>query len=197
MPKEVHACDGCAFFASGMCNYLLVMDVRRGSPAGAGCDKKISKKEFNRMGIPRAWDEEGGRRMWLAGKGDAEIAKACGVTQATISYFRRKHWEAEGSAECDVSGGYACNEVAAEAALAVPPEQHEAIEGGSMIETKEDIAVPEEPMNQIEGGVSREEYNQVVSWMVEAQRRADEAEAKVRKLEKVISRMAVALYGGD
>lgn len=66
-----------------------------------------------------------------------------------------------------------------------------------MTEMKEEIAVPEEPMNQIGGGVSREEYNQVVSWMVEAQRRADEAEAQVRKMEKVISRMAVALYGGD
>lgn len=129
MPKEVHACDGCAFFASGMCNYLLVMDVRRGSPAGAGCDKKISKKEFNRMGIPRAWDKEGGRRMWLAGKGDAEIAKACGVTQGTISYFRKKHWEAEGNAECrvqnaecDALGGYAYDDAAAEAAFATPPQ---------------------------------------------------------------------------
>ena len=57
--------------------------------------------------------------------------------------------------------------------------------------------MPENETLQNSSGVSREEYNQVVNWMVEARRRADEAEAKVRKLEKVIARMAVALYGGD
>ena len=224
MSKSVHDCDGCAFFASGMCNYLLVMDVRRGCPAGAGCDKKMTKKEFRSMGIPKAWDKEAGRQMWLAGKGDAEIAKACGVAQGTISYFRKKHWETEAveregvqgreaGAGLDVSDNrdvsariphpalratFSPGEGIAEAALAVPPpERLEAEAQCSVTEKQEDVKMPEKETLQSNDGVSREEYNQVVSWMVEAQRRADEAEAKVRKLEKAIVRMAVALYGGD
>ena len=45
------------------------------------------------MGIQREWDREAGKRMWEAGRSDAEIAKALGVAHATISYFRKKHWQ--------------------------------------------------------------------------------------------------------
>lgn len=123
-------CAGCVFFSSSTrsCNYILVMDIRRGCQGGAGCDKKMTKKEFNLMGIPKAWDKEAGRQMFLAGKGDAEIARACGVTQGTISYFRKKHWETEGNAECkmqdaecDAFSVQAGIETAPEAASAVPP----------------------------------------------------------------------------
>lgn len=88
-------CMGCAFHSPGVkcCNYLLVMGIRRGCPGGAGCDKKMTKKEFMEMGAPKDWNKELGKQMWAEGKGDAEIAKATGVTQGTISYFRRKHWE--------------------------------------------------------------------------------------------------------
>ena len=47
------------------------------------------------MGMQKDWDKQAGKNMWEAGRGDAEIAKAMGVTQGTISYFRRKHWEPE------------------------------------------------------------------------------------------------------
>lgn len=57
------------------------------------------------MGIPKVWDKEAGKRMWLAGSTDAEIASAMGVTQATISYFRRKHWEAGEVIPASVAGG--------------------------------------------------------------------------------------------
>ena len=209
MSKSVHDCDGCAFFASGMCNYLLVMDVRRGCPAGAGCDKKMTKKEFRSMGIPKAWDKEAGRQMWLAGKGDAEIAKACGVTQGTISYFRRKHWEAE----VVESGGIACGDeldmTSSTASgppspkgkvLAVPPPREalpDAEAECGVTEKQEDVRMPENETLQSNDGVSREEYNQVIGWLMREQLRADEAEAKARKLEKVIARMAVAMYGGE
>lgn len=90
-------CMGCAFHSPGVkcCNYLLVMGIRRGCPGGAGCDKKMTKGELNAMGAPKDWNKELGKQMWVEGKGDAEIAKATGVTQGTISYFRRKHWEPE------------------------------------------------------------------------------------------------------
>lgn len=47
------------------------------------------------MGIPKEWDKQAGKAMWAAGRGDADIAKAMGVAQGTISYFRKKHWEPE------------------------------------------------------------------------------------------------------
>ena len=47
------------------------------------------------MGLQKDWDKKAGKRMWEDGHGDADIAKAMGVTQGTISYFRRKHWEPE------------------------------------------------------------------------------------------------------
>ena len=202
MPKGTHDCDGCVFFGryTGTCNYILVMDIRRGCPAGAGCDKRMTKKEFKLMGIPKAWDKEAGRQMWLAGKGDAEIARACGVTQGTISYFRKKHWEVEPIGSRDVQGRetgaslevsdnrdvsarvphpalratFSPGEGITEADSAVPPpEQLEAETQCSVTEKQEDVRMPENETLQSNDGVSREEYNQVVNWMVEAQRRAD------------------------
>ena len=51
------------------------------------------------MGIPKAWDKELGKKMWLQGRADSEIAKACCVAQGTISYYRSKHWEPEAAAQ--------------------------------------------------------------------------------------------------
>lgn len=94
-------CIGCVFHsrAHNICNYLLVMDVRRGCPGGAECDKKMTKEEFYAMGMQKDWNKQAGKAMWAAGRGDAEIAKAMGVTQGTISYYRRRHWERE----CDAA----------------------------------------------------------------------------------------------
>lgn len=88
-------CDGCVFLRNYLCNYLLMMDVRRGCPGGAECDKKMTKEEFYAMGLQKDWDRRAGKAMWAAGRSDADIAKAMGVTQGTISYFRRRHWERE------------------------------------------------------------------------------------------------------
>ena len=88
-------CDGCVFLRNYLCNYLLMMDVRRGCPGGAECDKKMTKKEFFAMGMQKDWDKKAGKAMWAAGRSDADIAKAMGVTQGTINYFRKKHWEPE------------------------------------------------------------------------------------------------------
>lgn len=98
------SCKGCVFHSSShsICNYLLIMDVRRGCPSGAGCDKKMTKKEWIAMGLQKDWNKQAGQAMWAAGRGDAEIAKAMGVTQGTISYFRRKHWEPERDAASEV-----------------------------------------------------------------------------------------------
>ena len=92
---EPNPCDGCVFLRNYLCNYLLMMDVRRGCPGGAECDKKMTKKEFFEMGLQKDWDRRAGKAMWAAGRSDADIAKAMGVTQGTISYFRRRHWERE------------------------------------------------------------------------------------------------------
>lgn len=51
------------------------------------------------MGLQKDWDRNAGKAMWAAGHGDAEIAQATGVTQGTISYYRRRHWERE----CDAA----------------------------------------------------------------------------------------------
>ena len=92
-----NACNGCVFLSRShyLCNYLLMMDVRRGCPGGAECDKKMTKEEFYAMGMQKDWNKQAGKAMWAKGHGDAEIAKAMGVTQGTISYFRRRHWERE------------------------------------------------------------------------------------------------------
>lgn len=94
------ACIGCFFHSRNhnICNYLLVMDVRRGCPGGAECDKKMTREEFYAMGLQKEWNKSAGKAMWANGHGDAEIAKAMGVTQGTISYYRRRHWEREGDA---------------------------------------------------------------------------------------------------
>lgn len=47
------------------------------------------------MGLQKDWDRRAGKAMWAAGRSDADIAKAMGVTQGTISYYRRRHWERE------------------------------------------------------------------------------------------------------
>ena len=60
------------------------------------------------MGIPKAWDKDLGKNLFLQGFGDCEIAKRCGVAQGTISYYRKKHWEkdvVEGIPSCDRETG--------------------------------------------------------------------------------------------
>ena len=100
MTETDHPCNGCVFLSRShyLCNYLLVMDVRRGCPGGAECDKYMTKKEFLAMGMQKDWDKQAGKAMWAQGHGDADIAKAMGVTQGTISYYRRRHWERESEA---------------------------------------------------------------------------------------------------
>lgn len=45
------------------------------------------------MATQKSWNKAAGFEMWKAGKSDKEIGDALGVTAATVSYYRKKHWD--------------------------------------------------------------------------------------------------------
>ena len=53
------------------------------------------------------WDVTLGRRMYLDGKSDKEIAEHFGIAVSTVSYQRRRSWEESADAPpCKRSGAY-------------------------------------------------------------------------------------------
>lgn len=89
-------CYDCRYHskATDTCDYILIEDELRGCPAGAGCFRKMTNKEF-RMGKTQKWDREKGRELWLQGKTDKEIAANWGVHPDAIGQVRRAVWEKE------------------------------------------------------------------------------------------------------
>lgn len=89
-------CEDCHYYCKGTdtCDYWLVEDQLRGCPPGAGCFRKMTKKEYN-MGKAQKWDRVKGRQMWLEGKKDKEIAEVWGVHPDAVGQVRRKIWEKE------------------------------------------------------------------------------------------------------
>lgn len=96
-------CKGCYYLAGQVgrshqetyCLYWERADKLRGCPAGAGCNKKITKKEYA-MAFQSKWDKEAGRQMWLDGKSDKEIAAAYGVSTTAVRAVRTRVWEMDG-----------------------------------------------------------------------------------------------------
>lgn len=86
-------CNGCYYFGLShqTCDYWEKADQLRGCPPGKGCTKKITKKEYMKMGTQKSWNKAAGFEMWKAGKSDKEIGDALGVTAATVSYYRKKY----------------------------------------------------------------------------------------------------------
>lgn len=132
-------CKGCYYLAGDIgrswqetyCLYWERADALRGCPAGTGCDKKITKKEYIAMA---RIDKEQARQMWLEGKTDAEIAKAFGATKQTIGAIRRKYWEKADGFAGPVS------EVAEDGPAVSPVELHEdCVVGGDRCAVDEDI----------------------------------------------------------
>jgi len=88
-------CAGCFFQgrSTGTCDYIFIVGVRRPCPPGEGCAAYVStdrKEEFMRK--PN-WDTEAGRKMWLEGKKDAEIADEFGISVHAVTSYRSKHWQ--------------------------------------------------------------------------------------------------------
>jgi hypothetical protein len=137
-------CKGCYYLAGQVgrshqetyCLYWERADKLRGCPAGTGCTKKITKKEYIAMA---KIDKEQARQMWLEGKTDDEIAKAFGVTKQAVSAIRRKHWEKADDFAGPVS------EVAEDRPAVCPEELHEdCVVGGDRCAVDEDMVDPEE-----------------------------------------------------
>lgn len=88
-------CAGCFFQgrSTGTCDYIFIVGDRRPCVAGKNCTAFVSlnrKDEFMRK--PN-WDTEEGRRMWMAGKKDEEIADAFGISTGAVTSRRKKYWE--------------------------------------------------------------------------------------------------------
>lgn len=88
-------CAGCFFQGrnTGTCDYIFVVEQRRPCEPGEKCTAFIPlnrKDEFMRK--PN-WDTEEGRRMWMAGKKDEEIADAFGISTGAVTSRRKKYWE--------------------------------------------------------------------------------------------------------
>lgn len=88
-------CEGCYYYGAThqTCDYWEKADELRGCPAGKGCTKRITKKEYMKMGAPKSWNKGAGYEMFKTGKTDKEIGEALGVTAATVSYYRKKYWD--------------------------------------------------------------------------------------------------------
>lgn len=117
-------CKDCYYLAGNIgrswqetyCLYWERADALRGCPAGTGCNKKITKKEYIAMA---KIDKERARQMWLEGKTYAEIAKAFGVTLQAVRTARKKYWENSGGIS-DAAGP-----VAEDGPAVCPVELHE------------------------------------------------------------------------
>lgn len=81
------------------CGYVLYMDRVRGCDPGPGCIRYQRGKKHGPVGLrtgPKyTWDEPRGKKMWLEGKSDREIADALGVKRDTIGDTRRRKWMKE------------------------------------------------------------------------------------------------------
>ena len=89
--------DRCAlcFFrgrSTGTCDYIFVMGIRRPSLPGKDCTVYLSRKEGEEILRKPKWDTEAGRKMWLDGKTDKQIADALGTTDRAVNLYRYRKW---------------------------------------------------------------------------------------------------------
>lgn len=97
-------CRECLYFCScnghyvcPTCDYFLITGKRRGCPAGDNCDKFLASKECLKINtaangvirLPvRVKDMQD---LYEQGKNDVEIARAVGVSRATVAHWRAKN----------------------------------------------------------------------------------------------------------
>ncbi len=89
------------------CGYLLQTGKMRGCDPGPECSRYQRGQRRQRgsgaglrnygqkQGPKFKWDAEAGRRMWLEGKTDREIADALGTRRDNVGFVRRKYWMKE------------------------------------------------------------------------------------------------------
>lgn len=83
------------------CGYILHTGERRGCDPGPGCTRyrrggRLGNCTHIRLGGPKfAWDEPAGKRMWLEGKTDRQIADALGTRRDNVGRVRRLKWMKE------------------------------------------------------------------------------------------------------
>lgn len=109
MFEPVKCPPGCAYAMScdsgpeGVhCGFILYTGRPRGCDPGPGCNQYRKKKRpvraalrIRKAGPKFTWDVDAGKRMWLEGKTDREIADALGVKRETVGNLRRKKWMKE------------------------------------------------------------------------------------------------------
>lgn len=106
--NRIAHCRSCLYGGGdGYCTYILWTTHRRPCPPGAGCTvyerasaEQRKKAKNNIVIIPaaavrqpqkphrRKWDTAKALQMYQDGASDAQIAKACGVSQPTICLWR-------------------------------------------------------------------------------------------------------------
>lgn len=89
-------CEPCLYYgkSTDTCDYILMEDRRRPCPAGYGCIARRLRKDVRKSMNPK-WDTSIGKEMFLGGRSDREIADFFGIAVSTVSYQRRKNWEAD------------------------------------------------------------------------------------------------------
>ena len=89
-------CEPCLYYgkSTDTCDYILMEDHRRPCPAGYGCIARRLRKDVRKSMNPK-WDTSIGKEMFLGGRSDREIADFFGIAVSTVSYQRRKNWEAD------------------------------------------------------------------------------------------------------
>ena len=88
-------CDGCFFQgrSTGTCDYIFIVGERRPCEAGKNCTAFVSRNRKDEFMRKPNWDTEEGRRMWMSGKKDEEIADAFGISTGAVTSRRKKYWE--------------------------------------------------------------------------------------------------------
>lgn len=76
------------------CSYILNTSKMRGCDPGPGCKRYVGMRKRPNRRKP-GWDTATGKRMWLEGKSDREIADALGVRRDTVGEYRRRVWRHE------------------------------------------------------------------------------------------------------
>lgn len=81
------------------CGYIFQAHQMRGCDPGPGCKRYVGSKAKRNKLRRATWDAAKGKRMWLDGCSDGQIARALGAKRDTVASYRRRVWEMEGCAK--------------------------------------------------------------------------------------------------
>ena len=101
-------CKGCFFLGKnlGNCDYWLIMDKLRPCNPGKECTVKRKDAPPEWIASGRAiWDTKLGKHLYDQGATDAEISKACRVSIAAVTSYRKRNWGKVNHKEGEKHGG--------------------------------------------------------------------------------------------